>query len=99
MALHRHMRGPRVLYRADGRTFAEYVVKDLLARRPKGRHSEQWAADPAAHVPLTPGDAWSARTGHPGARRAQGSRDDSAVHAPQSVGDRERNSAARGAVS
>jgi integrase len=28
----RNMRGPRVLYRADGRTFAEYVVKDLLAR-------------------------------------------------------------------
>ena len=29
---HRHMRGPRVLYRADGRTFADYVVKDLLTR-------------------------------------------------------------------
>lgn len=29
---HRHMRGPRVLYRADAKTFAEYHVVDLLKK-------------------------------------------------------------------
>src|SRR5688572_1219761 len=45
---------------------------------------QAWGAHPASHVLLAPLDAGGAAEGDPGARRACGSDDDAALHAPQS---------------
>ena len=62
--------------------------------QPDARTCDRRRAHPAAHVLFASGDAGRARAGDSGTRRASGPGHDAALHAPESGGDRERDSAA-----
>ena len=96
---HRHLRGARVLCQTMGRRSRRRSCRTTCDGRRVGRSSRTAASTSATHVLFTPRDAGRAGASDSGTRRSSGSRHDAAVHAPESGGDRWRDSAARFAAS
>jgi integrase len=88
----RHLRGRRVLCDAEGQPLTQKMVQITMrrvARRANVRPGVH--IHPAAHLLFTLGNAGGTGTGDPGVGRPRGSRDDSAIHAPESSGHRRCN--------
>ena len=68
-----------------GRSHAVHAADRARPDAPGGEAGERqaWGAHPPPYVLLSPVDARGASKGDPGARRARGSDDDPALHAPQ----------------
>jgi integrase len=98
LAEHRHLRSKRVFCQDDRTPFTRQIVQNrmiLAARRANVRRGIHILRH---HVLLAPLDARGAAEGDPGARRACGSDDDAALHAPQSGSPRRGDRAAGTAV-
>jgi len=80
-----------------GSPYTEDGARPSAAGRTAGQRAGR-SPYPPTHVLLAPGDAWSSGAGHSGAGRAPGLDHDAAVYAPESRGDRGRDSPA-GSVS
>jgi hypothetical protein len=80
----RHLRGSRVLCDSEGQPLTQKVIQVMVRRAARRANVKPGVQHPAAHVLFASGDAWSARASHPGTCRTSGSRDDAAVHAPES---------------
>ena len=83
LAEHRHLRSKRVLCQDDGTPFTRQIVQNRMILAAKRANVQEGRAHPASHVLLAPVDARGAGEGDPGARRACGSDDDAALHAPE----------------
>ena len=98
LAEHRHLRSKRVFCQDDRTPFTRQIVQKPDAPGGAAGERQAWGAHPASHVLLAPLDARGAAEGDPGARRACGSDDDPALHAPQSGSPRRGDRAAGTAV-
>ncbi len=87
---HRHLRSTRVLCQDDTEPFTRQIVQTRAKRAARKAGLAHHGVHILRH---TFGDAWSARTGHPGTRRAYGPDDDAASHAPESGRARQRDQA------
>ena len=87
----------RVLVQRDGQPLTQKIVQVSFDERRARRTCKDGRARAAAHVLFALGDAGRAGARDSGARRASGLDDDAAIHAPQSGGDRRRDSAPRSA--
>ena len=96
LSAQRHLRSARVLCQDDGDAAhaAVRAGEDEAGVTPGGAAARR-AAHPAALVLFAPGDAGRTRAGDSGARRAQRSDDDAALHAPHAGGARCGDPAAR----
>ena len=74
------------------------IVQDWMKRAARRANVKPGVPHPPPHVLLAPGDEGGAGTSHPGAGRPSGLGHDAAVHAPESVRDRERDSPAGSGV-
>ena len=92
---HRHLRSARVLCQDNGQPLTRQMVQYRALRASRREVDGGRRTHPSSHVLLAPGDAWRAREGDPGARRARGPDDDAALHAPEPGGARQRDQAAR----
>ena len=92
---HRHLRGARVLCQRDGSPFTQKIVQDHVRRSVRRAQLAKSGVHRLRHTFCSHLAMRGAPGGDSGTGRALGSRDDAAVHAPQSGGHRRRDSAAR----
>ena len=91
---HRHLRSTACCARTTAQPLTRQIVQYAMKRAATRAKCRDGRAHPSSHVLLAPGDARRAGAGDPGARRARGSDDDAALHAPESGGARRGDPAA-----
>jgi integrase len=89
---HRHLRSPHVLCQDDGQPLTQMVQYRVLRASRRAKLSQD-GVHILRHTLFAPGDAGSAAESDSGVGRTSRARHDAALHAPESGGTRQRDSA------